>query len=109
MIARLIVFYLDDHENLLIATQNGGLNYANLKIKPFVNYLKDKNGKSLADPVVRTICKDKQNKFSIGSEGSGVTVMGKHQQEMCIITLDMKIFRILKLDHYFVIRTEIFG
>lgn len=69
--------YLDDHENLWIATQNGGVNHANLKIKPFVNYLKDKNGKSLADPVVRAICKDKQNRLWIGSEGSGITIIEK--------------------------------
>lgn len=67
--------YLDDNENLWIATQNGGVNHANLKIKPFVNYLKDKDGKPFVDPVVRVICKDKQNRLWIGSEGSGVTVI----------------------------------
>ncbi len=69
--------YLDDNENLWIATMNGGINHANLKINPFVNYFKDKNGKPFADHVVRAICKDKQNRLWIGSEATGVTIVEK--------------------------------
>lgn len=69
------VTYLDDADNLWIGTRKGGVNHANLKIKPFNYYSADHAGKGLISNEVRAVCKDKSGRLWIGSEDMGVTVL----------------------------------
>lgn len=71
------IMYLDDCENLWIGTQNGGVNHASLNIKQFLYYNVDRNGKRLAENVVRTICTDKTGKVWVGSENKGITIIDR--------------------------------
>lgn len=64
--------YLDDANNLWIGTRKGGVNHANLNIKPFSYY---NTGNGLISNEVRAICKDKSGRLWIGSEDKGITVI----------------------------------
>ena len=67
--------YLDDCENLWIGTQSGGVNYANIEIKPFSYYYADAIGSGLIDNIVRAISKDVKGRLWVGSEDKGITVI----------------------------------
>lgn len=67
--------YIDDAANLWIGTRKGGVNHANLNVKPFNYYHADNAGNGLNSNEVRVICKDKMGRLWIGSEDMGITVI----------------------------------
>ncbi|MBA4318853.1 MAG: hypothetical protein C0412_10670, partial [Flavobacterium sp.] len=67
--------YIDDTDNLWVGTRKGGINHANLNVKPFNYYHADNSGKGLISNEVRAVCKDKMGRLWIGSEDMGVTVI----------------------------------
>lgn len=69
--------YLDDSQNIWIGTQNRGVNFASLNIKPFTYYNQGYNG--LADNVVRAIALDNAGNIWIGSEDKGLTIITKSE------------------------------
>jgi ligand-binding sensor domain-containing protein/AraC-like DNA-binding protein len=79
--------YLDKSENLWIGTQNGGVNHANLNIKPFLYYNSDPQGIGLIENVVRAVCSDKKGQLWIGSENKGITVLDRMTKRKKYITL----------------------
>lgn len=78
---RINFIYLDDCENLWIGTQNGGVNYASLKIKAFSYYYANGNGKGLNDNIVRAICKDNKGRLWVGSEDKGISIITPSQNQ----------------------------
>lgn len=73
--ASIYTSYIDDAENLWIGTRRGGVNHANLDVKPFAYYHADSPEKGLISNEVRAICKDKSGRLWVGSEEMGVTVI----------------------------------
>jgi ligand-binding sensor domain-containing protein/AraC-like DNA-binding protein len=69
--------YLDDGDNLWIGTQNGGVNHANLNIKPFSYYNSDPGGAGLKENVVRAVCTVHGHQIWIGLENKGITVLDR--------------------------------
>ncbi len=67
--------YIDDADNLWIGTRKGGVNHANLNVKPFTYYHADKVDRGLISNEVRTICKDNMGRLWVGSEDMGVTMI----------------------------------
>ncbi|AOW09970.1 hybrid sensor histidine kinase/response regulator transcription factor [Flavobacterium gilvum] len=72
--------YIDDADNLWIGTRKGGVNQANLNIKPFNYYHADSPGNGLISNEVRAICKDKNGRMWIGSEEMGGTIIENTSQ-----------------------------
>lgn len=70
--------YLDDAQNLWIGTRKGGINHANLNVKPFTYYAGNTTKKLISNEV-RAICKDKMGRLWIGSEDMGVTVLDNNK------------------------------
>ncbi len=69
------VVYLDKDQNLWVGTQNGGINVASLKSKPF-NYWPIVN-KDLNNLAIRAICQDKEGHIWIGTESDGIIIMNR--------------------------------
>ncbi len=67
--------YLDETGNIWLGTQNGGINHANINLKPFRYYYSGQHGKGLVDNLVRAVCIDKKGKLWIGSENQGITII----------------------------------
>lgn len=67
--------YIDNADNLWIGTRRGGVNQANLNIKPFDYYHADSPGKGLISNEVRAICKDKSGRLWVGTEEMGGTII----------------------------------
>ncbi|MGQ7947299.1 hybrid sensor histidine kinase/response regulator transcription factor [Flavobacterium sp. WC2509] len=72
--------YIDNSDNLWIGTRRGGVNQANLNIKPFNYYHSDSPGKGLISNEVRAICKDKSGSLWIGTEEMGGTIIQNTSQ-----------------------------
>lgn len=73
--ASIYTSYIDDADNLWIGTRKGGVNHANLNVKPFKYYHADSPGKGLISNEVRAICKDKSGRLWIGTEELGGTII----------------------------------
>jgi signal transduction histidine kinase/ligand-binding sensor domain-containing protein/DNA-binding response OmpR family regulator len=72
--------YIDDCENLWVGTQNGGVNYTNLRGKPFEYYTMDPQGNGLADNVIRAIGQEKNGRLWVGTESQGITVVERNEE-----------------------------
>lgn len=88
--------YLDDHQNLWVGTQNGGVNHANINTKPFA-YLPGSDNKGLIDNVVRAICKDSKGRLWIGTENSGIYIRGNSLSGTNYSKLDSKCLSNLRI------------
>lgn len=73
--ASIYMSYVDDADNLWIGTRKGGINHANLNVKPFNYYHAENAGKGLISNEVRAICKDKSGRLWVGTEEMGVTII----------------------------------
>jgi signal transduction histidine kinase/ligand-binding sensor domain-containing protein/DNA-binding response OmpR family regulator len=70
--------YIDDCDNLWIGTQNGGVNYTNLRGKPFEYYTMSSQGDGLIDNVIRAIGQEQNGKLWVGTESKGITVIDRN-------------------------------
>ncbi|HEY4788843.1 MAG TPA: two-component regulator propeller domain-containing protein, partial [Bacteroidales bacterium] len=66
--------YLDDNDILWVGTQNGGVNKADTRSKPFISYTNiAQNSSFIVANVVRAICEDPSGNLWIGTESKGIT------------------------------------
>lgn len=82
--------YLGDDNILWVGTQNGGVNYANLNVKPFQYYFADRSGGGLVENVVRAVTVDLKGQIWVGSGSQGITIVDR--------STGAKRFRILGAD-----------
>jgi signal transduction histidine kinase/ligand-binding sensor domain-containing protein/DNA-binding response OmpR family regulator len=68
--------YLDNTDILWVGTENGGVNKADTRAKPFENYSHSPvSDNSLIDDVIRAICEDKSGNIWVGTHDKGITVI----------------------------------
>ena len=83
------LLYLDDDNILWVGTQNGGVNYANLNIKPFQYYYAGRSG-GLVENVVRAVTVDSKRRIWVGSGNQGITIVDRSSE--------VKRFRVIGVD-----------
>lgn len=73
--ASIYMSYIDDANNLWVGTRRGGVNHANLNVKPFKYYHANSPKKGLNSNEIRAICKDKSGRLWVGTEEMGGTII----------------------------------
>ena len=71
--------YLDDHDILWVGTQNGGVNKADTRSKPFSFYSSANNSNTVIKNVVRAICMDQSGNLWIGTENQGILKINRRK------------------------------
>ncbi len=80
---------IDSNQNIWLGTFSGGVNYANLKRKPFSFYnAKTKSPKSLSDKVVTCFCESDNGDIYIGTDGGGINLFDRKKEEFTYYVQD---------------------